>query len=289
MRRYGSEPSSAVDGVQGLERALDRGAVGGGLRSQEANPRQRDIEGAEPPAPSPIDEVDAPRRGARGLPSGRRRLASRPRAPRGCAARTTARCADARASASARSRRTRGRGEVAVRELRRAEERGGLHPREHASALFRELDGTAAVGERAGQITPQAQHLAQERVRSVEGLECVLALLGEESSAEPPRPRRCAPGVRSPAPTRRGTGRVRWSARPPPAGRQPRATSVSARSSGRTGGSEAADRKLGVGQHGAHLELEHRRRILRRAPSRAPRTRGTGPRRPRARTGARRT
>ena len=31
------------EGVQGLERALDRSAVGGGLRSQEANPRQRDI------------------------------------------------------------------------------------------------------------------------------------------------------------------------------------------------------------------------------------------------------
>src|SRR5207247_1419253 len=75
---------------------------------------------------------------------------------------------------------TRGRGEVAGRELRSAEKRRGLHPREHASALFRELDGTAAVGERAGQITPQAQHLAQDCVRSVEGLECALALLGEE-------------------------------------------------------------------------------------------------------------
>src|SRR5216117_3601861 len=31
------------EGVQGLERALDRGAVGGGLRSQEANPRQGDM------------------------------------------------------------------------------------------------------------------------------------------------------------------------------------------------------------------------------------------------------
>jgi hypothetical protein len=36
------------------------------------------------------------------------------------------------------------------------------------------------VGERAGQITPEAQHLAQECMRSVEGLKCVLALLGEE-------------------------------------------------------------------------------------------------------------
>src|SRR6059036_1504237 len=45
------------EGVQGLERALDRGAVGGGLRSQEANPRQRDVEGAKPPASPPIDEL----------------------------------------------------------------------------------------------------------------------------------------------------------------------------------------------------------------------------------------
>src|SRR5438034_3292570 len=45
------------EGVQGLERALDRGPVGGGLRSQEANPRQRDVEGTKPPASSPIDEL----------------------------------------------------------------------------------------------------------------------------------------------------------------------------------------------------------------------------------------
>src|SRR6266851_5112865 len=45
------------EGVQGLERALDRGAVAGGLRSHEANPRQRDIEGAKPPASPPVDEL----------------------------------------------------------------------------------------------------------------------------------------------------------------------------------------------------------------------------------------
>jgi len=38
------------EGVQGLERALDRRVVGDGLRSQEANPRQRGIEGAKPSA-----------------------------------------------------------------------------------------------------------------------------------------------------------------------------------------------------------------------------------------------
>src|SRR5947207_720405 len=45
------------EGVHGLERARDRGAVQDGLRSQEANPRQRYIEGAKPPASSPIDEL----------------------------------------------------------------------------------------------------------------------------------------------------------------------------------------------------------------------------------------
>src|SRR6185295_17309886 len=44
------------ESVQGLERALDRGAVGGGLRRQEANPRQGDIEGGKPPTSSPVDD-----------------------------------------------------------------------------------------------------------------------------------------------------------------------------------------------------------------------------------------
>src|ERR1700720_1453869 len=45
------------ESVQGLEGALDRGAVGGGLRSQEANPRQGDIEGGKPPPSSPVDDL----------------------------------------------------------------------------------------------------------------------------------------------------------------------------------------------------------------------------------------
>src|SRR2546426_401827 len=151
-------------GVQGLERALDRGAVGGGLRSQEANPRQPDIEGAKPPAPSPIAQLTPPRE------------------------------------------------------------------------------------ERAGQITPQAQHLAQDCVRSVEGLECALALLGEE----------CLQGGLS-------LGRapeVCARQRPPDAAqarcggtpdRLPQSGNLRDLSQstlgGRTGGSEAADRKLCVGQH----------------------------------------
>src|SRR5881227_446922 len=146
------------EGVQGFERALDRGAVGGGLRSQEANPRQRDIEGAKPPASSPIDELTRlreERAGSRAVTGGQLRVRER---------REDARLVPQRGApiTSERERpleHTRGRGEVAVRQLRSAEKRRGLHPSEHASALFRELDGTAAVGERAGQITPQAQHL----------------------------------------------------------------------------------------------------------------------------------
>src|SRR5881296_2060672 len=167
------------EGVQGLERALDRVAVGGGLRSQEANPRQRDIEGAKPPASSPIDELArlrGERAGSRAVTGGQLRVRERRED-----ARLVPQCGAPITSERERPlEHTRGRREVAVRELRSAEKRRGLHPREHASALFRELDGTAAVGERAGQITPQAQHLAQDCVRSVEGLECALALLGEE-------------------------------------------------------------------------------------------------------------
>src|SRR3989454_5864684 len=167
------------EGVQGLERALDRGAVGGGLSSQEATPRQRDIEGAKPPASSPGDELTRlreERAGSRAVTGGQLRVRER---------REDARLVPQRGASIASERKrplehARGRGRVAVRELGSAEERRGLHPREHASVLFRELDGAAAVGERAGQVTPQPQHLAQEGVRSVEGLECALALFGEE-------------------------------------------------------------------------------------------------------------
>src|SRR5207247_223140 len=68
------------EGVHGLERALDRAAVGGGLRSQEANPRQRDIEGAKPPASSPIDELTRlreERAGSRAVTGGQLRVRER--------------------------------------------------------------------------------------------------------------------------------------------------------------------------------------------------------------------
>src|SRR5215510_87998 len=45
------------ESVERREHALDRRAIGGGLRRNEAHPRQRDIEGPEPPASSPVDEL----------------------------------------------------------------------------------------------------------------------------------------------------------------------------------------------------------------------------------------
>src|SRR2546422_266805 len=143
---------------------------------------------------------------------------------------------------------TRGRGEVAVRELRSGEKRRGLHPREHASALFRELDGTAAVGERARQITPQAQHLAQDCVRSVEGLECALALLGEEclqaGLSLGRAPEVCA-RQRPP-----DAAQARCGGTPD---RLPKSGNLrdlgQSTLGGRTGGSEKIGRKLCVGQH----------------------------------------
>src|SRR5437773_608173 len=76
------------EGVQGLERALDRSAVGGGLRSQAASlVLGRRAHASERSAQLP-----------------KRSPASRPRSSRGCAARTTARCVDCeRARAPARA------------------------------------------------------------------------------------------------------------------------------------------------------------------------------------------
>src|SRR5262245_17733215 len=45
------------EGVQGIERASDRGTVGGRLRSLEPNPRQCDIEDAQSPATATADEL----------------------------------------------------------------------------------------------------------------------------------------------------------------------------------------------------------------------------------------
>jgi len=51
--RSGVQPGGEV--VHGRERALDRGGIRNGLRSKEVDPRQRDVEGAQLPAPSAFD------------------------------------------------------------------------------------------------------------------------------------------------------------------------------------------------------------------------------------------
>src|SRR2546422_2787859 len=216
------------EGVQGLERALDRGAVGGGLRSQEANPRQRDIEGAKPPASPPVDELTRlgeERAGSRAITGGQLRVRER---------REEARLVPQRGASIASEHErllehARGSGEIAVRELRSAEKGRGLHAREQAAVLFRKLDATAAVGECAGQISPQAQHLAQECVRSVEGVEGGLALSTRSAcraaSASVGRPRWALASAHH---TRHKPGAVEH----PTASRSPaaRATSLRARS-----------------------------------------------------------
>src|SRR5207245_1012443 len=76
--------------------------------------------------------------------------------------------------------RARSGGDVAGGELGGAEKRGGLDTGERTAALFRQLGGTAAVSERAGEIAPQPQHLAQESVRPVQGFESPVLLVSEE-------------------------------------------------------------------------------------------------------------
>src|SRR5262245_40257125 len=124
------------DSVQRVERALDRDAVGGRLRSLEAHPRQRDVEGAQPPASSPVDELTRlgeERAGCRAVTGGQLRVGQR---------REEARLVPQRGASIASEREralenTRCRDKVTVRELRRAKKRPRLHPRQDASALFR--------------------------------------------------------------------------------------------------------------------------------------------------------
>src|SRR5439155_14974603 len=146
---------------------------------QEADPCQLDVAGAASPAPPPLDglarfseesagsgavaggepRVGERRQDARLVPQGR---APRAREPEGGL------------------QRARGGRDVAGRELGRAEKGGGLDPGERTTALFRQLDSTAAVSKCPAEITPQPQHLAQESVRPVEGFESPLLLVGEE-------------------------------------------------------------------------------------------------------------
>ena len=153
--------------------------------------------------------------------------------------------------------RARGGGDVAGGELGGAEKRGGLDPGERAAALFRQLDGTAAVSERTGEIAPQPQHLAQESVRPVQGFESSRSLVGEERFQAPlsfGRVPQVGARQRPPDATEgRGGGAPE---------RLPQPGNPGELGQGSLGGGargiEAADRQLRVRQHGAHLKRERR-------------------------------
>src|SRR5439155_2004433 len=123
------------EGLHGLERALDRGAVRDGLRGQEADPRQLDVAGAEPPAASPLDGLarfGEESAGSGAVASGSPRVRER---------RQDARLVPERGAPRAREperplERARGGGDVAGRELGGAEKRSGLDPGERTAALL---------------------------------------------------------------------------------------------------------------------------------------------------------
>src|SRR2546425_5233657 len=167
------------EGLHGLECALDRGAVRDGLRGKEAHPRQLDVAGAESPALPPLDGLarfGKERAGSGAIAGGPLRVRERRQD-----ARLVPQCGAPRARERERGlERARGGGDVARRELGGAEKRGGLDPGERTAALFRQLGGTAAVGERAGEIAPQPQQLPQESVRPAQGLESPRPLVREE-------------------------------------------------------------------------------------------------------------
>src|SRR3989441_7480238 len=174
------------EGLHGLERALDRGAVRDGLRGKEAHPRQLDVAGAESPALPALDGLarfGEERPGSGAIAGGPLRVRERRQD-----ARLVPQCGAPRARERERSlERARGGGDVAGGELGGAEKRGGLDPGERASALFRQLDSPAAVSERAGEIAPQPEHLAQESVRAVQGFESSFLFVGEERFQAGPR------------------------------------------------------------------------------------------------------
>src|SRR3989475_9917194 len=146
-------------GLQGLERALDRGAVRDGLRGKEAHPRQLDVAGAESPALPPLDGLarfGEERAGAGAIASGPLRVRERRQD-----ARLVPQCGAPRARERERGlERARGGGDGAGRELGGAAKSGGLDPGERTAALFRQLGGTAAVSGGAGGIAPPPQPLA---------------------------------------------------------------------------------------------------------------------------------
>ena len=217
------------EGVQGLERALDRGAVGGGLRSQEANPRQRDIEGAKPPASSPVDELTRlreERAGSRAVTGGQLRVRER---------REDARLVPQRGASITSERErplehTRGRGRG--RRPRAPQRRGTRRPppeRTRFRALPRaRRHGGRGRARRADHPAGAAPRTGTRAFRRGPGVRARSPRRGVLAGRPQPRP--CVRGGRWPAPTTRGTSQVRWNARSPPAVPATCATSVRARS-----------------------------------------------------------
>src|SRR2546426_10665356 len=129
-------------GLQGLERALDRGAVRDGLRGKEAHPRQLDVAGAESPALPPLDGLarfGEERAGSGAIASGPLRVRERRQD-----ARLVPQCGAPRARERERGlERARGGGDVAGGELRGAEKTGGPHPGGRTAAPLPPPRGTA--------------------------------------------------------------------------------------------------------------------------------------------------
>src|SRR5262249_8544141 len=71
-------------------------------------------------------------------------------------------------------------GDVPGSKRRRPEKRGRLDPREWTAALLRPPERAAAMSEGAREVALEPQHLAQESVSSVEGLETFPLLVDEK-------------------------------------------------------------------------------------------------------------
>ena len=276
------------ESLHGLERALDRGAVRDGLRGKEAHSRQLDVAGAESPAPAPLDglarfgeegagsgaiaggplRVRERRQDARLVPQcGAPRAREPERRSRACSWRSRRRRRRARRRRETRRPRP---GRTDCRALPPARQHGG---RERARRRDRPAAAAPRTGIRASRTGLRVRRPSRRR--------------GALPGLPELRPR--SPGRRSPAPTRCDRRPGRWSARAPPAARQAgRAQPGLARRwrardrGGRPPAARAPARR-------ASRTRAPRRRIPRRAPRLAPHTRGTAPRRPRARTGVRRT
>src|SRR5262249_10329780 len=137
------------------------------------------VQGAEPPAPTLLDEFSSlaeERVGARAVAGG---------PPGVCERREDARLVPQGRAPLARARQrpleqTARRGDGPRRERRCAEAGRVLPPGARAAALYREADRATPVGGRGGKIPSQAPDLAQEGVRAVDDLDRGIVLVREE-------------------------------------------------------------------------------------------------------------